>query len=168
MSIKMIKSAKLWPKLKSEHAQTMVEFALVFPVVLLITYGLIEFGRMVFIYAEVTNAAREAARYGAAAGDSGDGTPYYKDCDGIVLAAQRAAILTTITVDEIWYDTGPGTFPQVSNTCAPPFKIKFGDRIGVHVIAHFSPLIPFLHVGPATFTGSNARTILINIPIIYP
>jgi len=37
---------------KFENAQTMVEFALVFPLVLLITYGLIEFGRMIYITAQ--------------------------------------------------------------------------------------------------------------------
>lgn len=167
----MIKPTKKLPFLNREKAQTMVEFALVFPIVLLITYGIIEFGRMIFIYTSVTSAAREAARYGAATGEVPGvtpETPYYAYCAGIVAAAQRAAILTTITVDEIWYDHGPGTTPHVSNTCVLPFQIKFGDRIGVHVVALFKPIIPIVGVGNASFTAQNARTILVNIPITYP
>jgi hypothetical protein len=164
----MIKPAEKHKYFNREHAQTMVEFALVFPIVLLITYGIIEFGRMVFIYSTVASAAREAARYGAAVGKNTDGIPYYKDCPGIIAAAQRAAILTSITVDEIWYDHGPGTTPQISNTCKPPFQIIFGDRIGVHVVALFKPIIPFVRVGPASFTAQNARTIVVNIQITYP
>jgi len=164
----MIKPLKKLKVLNREKAQTMVEFALVFPMVLLITYGIIEFGRMVFIYTTVTSAAREAARYGAAAGDNAGGIPYYKDCDGIVAAAKRAAILNSITVDEIWYDHGPGTTPQVANTCVLPFEIEFGDRIGVHVTALFKPIIPIVGVGNVNFTAQNARTILVNIQITYP
>ena len=65
-----------------------------FSIHLLITYGLIEFGRMVFIYAAVTGSAREGARYGAAAGNFN--TRYYMDCAGILNAVQRGAILTPI------------------------------------------------------------------------
>ncbi len=164
----MMSPLKKIPFLKRENAQTMVEFALVFPIILLITYGIIEFGRMIFIYATVQSAAREAARYGAAAGNNSGGTPYYEDCAGIVAAARRAAILTSITVDEIWYDTGPGTSPSVSMSCHPPKEVEFGDRIGVHVVASFTPMIPLTGVGATTFTAQNARTILVDIPITYP
>jgi Flp pilus assembly protein TadG len=146
----------------------MVEFALVFPIILLLTYGIIEFGRMVYIYTSVISAAREAARYGAAVGDNAGGVPYYKDCPGINAAARRSAILTTITVDQIWYDTGPGAAPHISNSCVPAIPIEFGVRIGVHVNAQYRPVIPFLGVPNVSFTAQNARTILVRIPITYP
>ncbi len=49
---------------KRERGQSLVEFALVLPVVLLLTFGLIEFGRV--INAEITagHCANELARYG--------------------------------------------------------------------------------------------------------
>ena len=163
-------------RLKRENAQTMVEFALVFPIILLITYGIIEFGRMVFIYASVTSAAREGARYGAAAGDVpgiSPKTPYYAYCDGIKEATQRGAILTSIDPDtvSIWYESTPGIVDTDIGSCPPaPGAIRRGYRIGVEVIAYYSPIIPFLGLdqNPVEITRQNARTILVNVQMITP
>ena len=173
----MIKPVNKLTHSKREFAQTMVEFALVFPILLLITYGLIEFGRMVFIYAAVTGSAREAARYGAAAGNSGSGTPYYADCDGIRNAVHSTAFLVTIPDEDIDinYDAGPG-LAEIEPTCedlatdvsndADP--IELGDRIIVHVIAQYEPVIGgFLGVSGFPLNAENARTILVNIPMPY-
>jgi hypothetical protein len=163
---------------KMEIAQTMVEFAIVFPVLLLITYGMIEFGRMMFIYAAVTGAAREGARYGAAAGDSGGGTPYYADCDGIRNAVHSTAFLITIPDADIdiSYDKGPG-LAEVAPTCedlaTDVFNendpIDLGDRIIVHLTAQYEPVIGgFLGVRGFPINAENARTILVDIPMPYP
>jgi Flp pilus assembly protein TadG len=155
---------------KMEIAQTMVEFAIVFPVLLLITYGIIEFGRMMFIYAAVTGSAREGARYGVAAGDiAGNRTRYYMDCTGIKDAVRRGAILVPITDSDItiWYDKGPGT-THVKDTCPPKNSygmdlIKLGDRIGVRVQVHYQPIISFLRLNGFDIVSENARTILVNV-----
>jgi hypothetical protein len=151
----------------------MVEFALVFPFILLVTYGIIEFGRMLFIYSAVTGAAREGARYGAAAGDLGGNlTRYYMDCDGILDAVQRGAILTPINNGDvsIWYDHGPET-ARIKNSCPPEDAngkdlINMGDRIGVHVLAHYSPIIAFLGLNGFDIISENARTILVNVDVV--
>ncbi len=49
-------------KLKDEKAQSMVEFAIIFPILLLILVGIIEFGFMFSGYLTLSNASREAAR----------------------------------------------------------------------------------------------------------
>ena len=54
-----------------ESAQGMVEFALVLPMLILVLFGIIEVGRLLFIYNAVATSSREAARYGSAAGDVG-------------------------------------------------------------------------------------------------
>jgi hypothetical protein len=171
--IEMLKLIKKMAQLKRENAQTMVEFAIVFPIVLLITYGIIEFGRMLFIYASVTGASREGARYGAAAGDLGSNlTRYYMDCDGILDAVQRGAILNPIDNNDvsIWYDHGPNT-GHITNAC-PPLDangkdlINIGDRIGVHVIAHYEPIIRFLGLDGFDINSENARTILVNVDVV--
>jgi Flp pilus assembly protein TadG len=46
----------------------MVEFALALPLLLLLIFGILEVGRMVFTYSSVVNASREAVRYGSATG----------------------------------------------------------------------------------------------------
>src|SRR4030042_1533872 len=141
----MIKPIRKPSLLRKEKAQTLVEFALVFPFILLITYGIIEFGRMMYIYAAVTGAAREGARYGAAVGDLYNRHyTNYMDCDGIRTIINKATILATISDSNIfvWYDNGPGTnpFPNANNIC-PEGELqysndllKLGDRIGIRVV----------------------------------
>ncbi len=48
-----------------ENGSVAVEFALVLPLLLLILFGTIEFGVMMYDQAIITNAAREGARWGA-------------------------------------------------------------------------------------------------------
>jgi Flp pilus assembly protein TadG len=58
-----------------EHAQGLVEFAFVLPVLLLLVFGIIDFGNALKSYITTSSAAREAARYasiGNASATSGD------------------------------------------------------------------------------------------------
>lgn len=48
---------------RRSRGQALVEFALVFPIVLLVIVGIIVFGLFVFYQQEVTNVGREAARF---------------------------------------------------------------------------------------------------------
>lgn len=50
---------------KNQRGQTLVELALVLPVIILILFGILEFGRIFHSYIVITNAAREGARLGA-------------------------------------------------------------------------------------------------------
>jgi len=52
----------MWP---DERGQSLVEMALVLPLLLLLVLGIIDFGRAFNNYIIITNAAREGARYAA-------------------------------------------------------------------------------------------------------
>lgn len=166
--IKPIKKPKLfW----MENAQTMVEFALVFPLILVITYGIIEFGRMLWIYAAVTNSAREGARYGAAAGSTNAGIRYYRDCGGIKAAVMRNAILIPINTGNITisYDNGPNPTKIWTSCPATDSKgfdpIMLGDRVIVRVNVQYQPIIDFLGLPGFAITSRNARTILLSVEL---
>lgn len=45
---------------KSPPGQAMVEFMLVLPVMIVLMYGIVEVSRLVFIFASVSNASRQA------------------------------------------------------------------------------------------------------------
>jgi Flp pilus assembly protein TadG len=49
---------------RSESGQSLVEFALIFPVLILLLVALFDVGRLVFAYNDITNSAREGARVG--------------------------------------------------------------------------------------------------------
>ncbi|XXG31596.1 MAG: TadE family protein [Ferrovum myxofaciens] len=51
--------------MSSERGVAAVEFALIFPLMLLLMFGIIEFSTMMYDQIMVTNAAREGARWGS-------------------------------------------------------------------------------------------------------
>lgn len=156
-------------------AQAMVEFALVLPILLLLVYGLLEVGRLLFIYSSVVSAARQAARYGSTTGvNTLGGVPRYQDCAGMRDEAKRVAFLNRFTdADiEIWHDEGEGK-NQVSY-CPPGqavdstnFQPTVGNinRIRVRVRTQYSPIVPLVPLQPFTIESVSARTILVSVPI---
>ena len=60
----MPKELKKDTLLKSQKGATAVEFAIILPLLLLLIFGIIEFGLFLFNRHVITNAAREAARAG--------------------------------------------------------------------------------------------------------
>jgi Flp pilus assembly protein TadG len=57
---------------RSERGAVLIEFALVFPLLLLVTLGIIDFGLMFQRYEVLTNAAREGARVSVLPGYSSE------------------------------------------------------------------------------------------------
>lgn len=162
---------------KKSRAQAMVEFMLIMPLLVVLLYGIIEISRLVFIFASVANASRQAARYGAVAGEMENGY-YYQDCEGIRDVANRSAIIVDFDEINITYDRGTtadGTQIPITNSVDPspdvntcPIGediIRNGDRIIVQVSASYEPIITLLPLDPFTIVSASARTFLISIPI---
>jgi Flp pilus assembly protein TadG len=87
-----------------ERGQSMIELALLLPIMLLITIGVIEFGRAAYYYIEVVDAAKAGAQYGSQTMANAVNTP------NILLAAQADAT-----------DIGANlTIPMTVITCTCP------------------------------------------------
>ena len=92
----------------------MVEFALALPLLLVLLYGVLESGRLLFIYASTVTAARQAVRYGSATGTSPNGVPYFSDCAGIEAAAQNVGFINESSarsrslIAKTWAENQPG------------------------------------------------------------
>ena len=56
---------KVLARLKGEEGQSMVEFALVVPIFLILLLGIVEFGHIFYSYLMIENASRDGARYGS-------------------------------------------------------------------------------------------------------
>lgn len=147
----------------AERGQALVEFMLVLPVLLLITMGIVEFGRMFAIYAMISSASREASRYGASVGDNGSGTLRYLDCTGMRDAARGVAVLSELEDAEITitYDEGTTSSPLGNCDSGPdPDDIDLGDRVMVTVQEGYEPIVPLLPIPEHTLVSMTARTIL--------
>lgn len=133
----------------ARQGQAITEFALVLPLLLLVVYGLLEVGRAVFIYAAVTNASREAVRYGIAYGLNASDVPKYQDCEGIRNAARSTGFYLNLQDSniDINYDKGPGVAIPAGfdTTCDGSvdtnIQLECGDRITVSVHYAYSPMV---------------------------
>jgi uncharacterized repeat protein (TIGR01451 family) len=150
-------------KQQKPRAQAMVEFALALPLLLLLLYGTLETGRLIFIYSSTVTAARQAVRYGSATGDSPNGVPYYRDCVGITAAADAVGFINDFQNVTIQYDSGPGT--TTKGTCPSYTAAQNGDRITVAVEAEWLPIVDLVPLEPFTIRSESARTILASVAI---
>lgn len=107
--------------IKKEKGQSMVEFALVIPVLLLIVIGIIEFGFMFSSYLTLTNASREAVRFISLGGDD----------VSAILRANNVAVNTDPNRMEI------NISPTSSNRSR-------GDSVTVEIIYAYDFLTPFM------------------------
>jgi len=158
------------------RAQAMVEFAIVLPILLVLLFGIIEVGRLIFIFSSVANASRQAARYGSVSGEI-NSVSTYQDCDGIREVANQSALITDFNKINITYDRGinpDGTQipiagidpdPSVDSCPVESHIIRNGDRIIVQVSAIYTPFLSIIPIAPFEIVSTSARSFLISIPI---
>lgn len=180
MKLKKLNSPK-------SRAQAMVEFAIVLPVLLALLYGILEAGRLIFLYSTVVNASRQAVRWGSASGP-GTGTgnaneKRYQDCDGIRAVAQKAGFLGTFDTITIDNDSGPGTTSYNASHVGAPFcavgattdstfaPTDNTKRITVTVTEQFTPIVPKLVpfiARPVSATSSRSVIVKVTITVTKP
>jgi len=169
-----------------EKAQAMVEFALTFPIVLVLVLGLIEGGWLMFVYTSLTAAGREAARYGAGIGNINPTTAMYNDCAGIKAAAIRIGHYAGIDPKNIliynehdsWDNT---TSPPTKTTtkteyctlAKPTTSFAQDDRIVVAININYKPITPLGLIPSFPLHSQNAHTIVLGakveaLPHVFP
>lgn len=118
---------------RSSLGQSTVEFALVIPVFLLITIGIVDLGRGIIANNVISNAAREGARAGIYPGTT----------DTAISTAinQETAFLGNVPVATA--DPGTGNWVSVSPSEASGLR-KSGNTITVVVHYRFLPVTPVL------------------------
>lgn len=95
---------------RGEHGQSLVEFALLIPVMLIFVVAVIDFGKALFTYQVITNAAREGARRAALADT--------EITDSVIRAAIIESLDPVVDEDQVQWETltGDGDCPSTSST----------------------------------------------------
>jgi Flp pilus assembly protein TadG len=124
------------------QGQTLVEFALILPIFVLILVGIFDGGRLVFAYHTVNNAAREAGR---------EATVNQTEADIQGRAAQHAVALDIDPADVV-VSYLPGFAGQ---NCAIGTAQIVGCIAVVQVSYEFVPAIPLM----AFVMGTNSLTV---------
>lgn len=112
----------------SERGIVAVEFALLLPVFLMILFGILEFGRMMYGREIVTNAAREGARAGIVARAPATTKP-------------SGATITAIANN---YLTGTGISPASVTFTPVGAQSAYPAALTVSVVYRYSFLVPYL------------------------
>jgi Flp pilus assembly protein TadG len=145
--------------------QSLVEFALVFPIIVLLIATFVEIGRAVYTYNTIANAARQAARV-AIVNQLADITecdesrpiedPYepHWSLRGCAIVAGKSIGLTTSHIS-VSYATPPGT----TLTCSPTLHV--GCLAAITVTYNFTLATPIVSafIGPITMTQTSEMPI---------
>jgi len=94
---------------KREGGQSLVEFALVLPIFLLVLFAIVDFGMAFHAWIAVTNSAREGARLGAVRGPATEIEQRVRDTTGTLDQANL-----TVTVTNAEGDPGDSVIVDVS------------------------------------------------------
>jgi len=126
------------------RGQALVEFALAVPIFLLILFGLVDVGRLVYINNAASEAARDGARWGTVAGRSADSTTW-DQIETTTIGRTTAIPQPTATVSCISHGT-----PRTDGHC------YVGDILVVRLTAPVSLVTPGISqlIGPVTVTAT--------------
>jgi Flp pilus assembly protein TadG len=155
-------SARRFSRRRGAPGQGLVEFALVFPLIILLLMGIFDLGRAIYAYNTVANAARQGARVAAVNQVVSANTqcdedrpvedPLNPDWSIKACAASSAIALgiptTAVTVS---YSVPPGT----TLTCGSPLNV--GCIANVTVTYSWRAITPIIGnlVGPITMTSTS-------------
>lgn len=121
---------------RDRRGQTLVEFALILPIFLLILMGILDLGRAVYYSSTLSNVARETAR---------DGIVDQTCANLNTMAAQRAVGMTNVGVEIEWLDTGTEAFIASCPLTGPvPPNHFYGDLIHVTVDYDYRAATPII------------------------
>lgn len=159
--------------------QALVEFAFVIPILLLLFFGVVDFGRLVYMNSVLSQAAREGARVGAVeAAWVGSSDPSCGTVGGPVCPADETALRTDIlnaanrmtspfgNVEHVYFScdaVGSAPENEWTVTACPNSSRSFSvHAVSVRVDMTFTPVTPIIGqiVGPVT--TSAASTMVIN------
>jgi len=128
---------KRFKRLKSIRGQSLVEFALVLPILVILIFGIIDFGMGLRSYISLTNATREGARFAAVGNVPGS---YPGDCTGTVnktvvgrvCTAIEGLDLAEVDIVSVEYPNGqaPGNSVIVSAQYTYNYITPLGDLVG--------------------------------------
>ncbi|MBI4320035.1 MAG: pilus assembly protein [Chloroflexi bacterium] len=129
----------------SRSGQSLVEMALLLPMVLLILTGTVDLGRLAYANVSISNAAYVGAQYGSASPD------YALDTSGI----QNRVIAETTTLHGM-----TGSNPSVMSTSGTD---AYGNQyVSVSVAFNFAPVVSYPLL-PATLSFTRTVTMRVQI-----
>src|SRR5438552_1763048 len=150
--------AHFWNRGGRKRGQGLVEFALVLPIILLLTMTALDFGRIYLGYINVQNMARVAANF--AANNATDLT----SPDAPTVASALARYRNQIDLDAAATNCrlpGLAPAPTFSDANGDGSTSSIGDNAGVGLTCSFSVITPFI----STILGNSVK---VSASVVFP
>ncbi len=128
-----------------QKGQALVEFALILPVLVLLVFGMVEFGRAMYLKNMLNNAARAGARAAVV-------TPNLPQTTSYSLAARGTDVIQQTMFDGLQYVDRSTATANVSVNGSNP--AKNGDIVTVSVTCNFDSVVQKLIKIANTLTGA--------------
>lgn len=137
------------------RGQGLVEFALVFPIFIVLVFALFDIGRAVFAYNEVTNAAREGARLAMV---NQNKPSIQQRIQGQSSGTAVASCVYFIESDSVFPTCNKSTITPSAQCTAVP---KVGCIAHVEVWTQYRAITPLIgnFIGPVTLTANSEEPV---------
>ena len=112
---------------KSQRSQGLTEFAIIAPIILLLTFGIIDFGRALYLYITLQQAANEGARVAVRAS-------YFIDPNGFT----RGTIANHPTDNSFWLGDINVSILMNFQLITPLIQGLFGNGLDLAYNEHFT------------------------------
>jgi Flp pilus assembly protein TadG len=122
--------ASRWKRHRRERGQSLVEFALVLPVFLILVFGIIDFSMALRSYVTLTNATREGARYGALGATKGTFPASCSNPNTVVGRVCEAASGLDLDDVRVTYPDAGGKLPGNSVVVSARYDYEFITPVG--------------------------------------
>lgn len=141
------------PRRRSNRSRgaTLVEAALTVTVFLMLLFGIIDFGRLIWAYSTVAHAAREACRYAIVHGSTSSVPASSNSIAGVARGQMLALDSSKVQVRVQWIASNPPPEAGLAN--------RPGDSVSVQAVYSFSPLLPYVPAGPLNLRSSSQMII---------
>ena len=132
---------------------TVIEMAVVFPVLILLLFGLVVGGMGIYRYQQVAHLAREGARYASVRG-----TDYQREVSGATAATAQSVYDNAIKPQAVALDLAKLTYQVTWNSTNSPstttnFELPVGNTVSVTVTYQWFP--EWFLIGPITFSSTS-------------
>jgi len=146
--------------LKGENGSNLIEYALVFMFLMSMLLGIVDFGRALYTYHFLSNAAREATRWAAVRGNTCTN-------DGSCTAAATEDDIETYVKNITPSGLNPNPPDLTTTACwLPPGSTTCGAcnapgcTVQVQVKYNFTFVVPFIRTTPLTLSSSSEMIIV--------
>jgi Flp pilus assembly protein TadG len=131
---------RLTPIARDERGAAAVEFALVLPILVVLAFGIIDFGRLLYTYNNLTSAVREGARFAAVQTEA--------NVDDVALVQGRVSDY----IASFGGDSVATSQIEVTLDASPPATRFITVRIDAYEFVPITPIAALIGLGDITLS----------------